>query len=406
MKVCLDSRLIKKGDYFVPVLGEENDGHKYIEVAIKNGARGVIEEQDLYKLASKKLFRIKPFVIAITGSVGKTTTREYVSQMLSNKYSVCVGNLNTKLGLAVNIINNMSDDCKFFVAECGMDKKGELTETGNFIKPKIVVLTNVSESHLGKLGSLQDVKNAKAELVRILPKNGVVYVNQNSKNAVEIAKKYAPGKLIYYGDKSIFSKIFMDNLRVNGEHNIVNAHAAYLLAKYFKVNLLYRHLKKLKQPKGRFNKLKGVSGSIIYDDSYNSSPESCINALKSIDNLGKKRKTAILGGMLELGSFETTGHRKVGDFLSTLSFDYVVLVGELAQKINTKNLVKSNLQIFGCKNPQEASTLVLNKIKLQKKDIILVKASQGIRLEKTVKLLLDNSQKAEKLLVRQDARWQ
>lgn len=405
MKVCLDSRLIKKGDYFVPVIGEENDGHKYIDVAIKNGAKGVIEEQELYKLASKKLKKIDPFVIAITGSVGKTTTREYISTLLLANYNVCIGNLNTKLGLAVNIINDMQNTCEFFVAECGMDKKGELTETGNFIKPKIVVLTNVSESHLGKLGSLQKVKNAKAELIKTLPKNGVVYVNKNSKNAVETAKKHAPGEIIYYGDGDSFNSLFIKNVQVKGEHNIVNAHVAYLLAEYFNVALAHNYLKKLKQPKGRFNRLKGINGSTLFDDSYNSSPESCINALKAVSILGKKRKIAILGGMLELGSFENDGHKKVGDTLATLSFDYVVLVGELAQKIKTKDLIKSNIQIFECGNSDQAAEVVLNKIKPNKGDTILVKASQGIRLEKTVILLLDNSQKAEVLLVRQDARW-
>src|SRR3990167_2481985 len=96
--VCLDSRLVMPGDYFVPIVGESVDGHKYIDSAIKNGAVGIIEESELYEIASEKLASVNPKVIAITGSVGKTTMRNFLSTILSEKYKVCVGSLNTKLG--------------------------------------------------------------------------------------------------------------------------------------------------------------------------------------------------------------------------------------------------------------------------------------------------------------------
>src|SRR3989344_9294770 len=124
MKVALDSRLIKKGEYFVPVKGESFDGHKFIDDALKNGAKGIIEENKLYELASKKLGEIDPIVIAITGSVGKSTMRDFVSTLISQKYKICVGSLNTKLGLATNIINDLKAGDRFFVAEWGMDYAG------------------------------------------------------------------------------------------------------------------------------------------------------------------------------------------------------------------------------------------------------------------------------------------
>src|SRR3989344_6605797 len=142
MKVCLDSRLIKAGEYFVAVVGENFDGHKFISDVLGKGAAGVLQENELYKISSEKLARINPVVIAVTGSVGKSTTRDFLKILLDTKYKVCVGSLNTKLGLATNIVNEMEYDCEIFIAECGMDHAGELFETGEFIKPNIVVITN------------------------------------------------------------------------------------------------------------------------------------------------------------------------------------------------------------------------------------------------------------------------
>ena len=154
IKVCLDSRLIKPGDYFVPVVGENFDGHKFIDQVLEKGASGIIEEKELYEISTNKLNRINPIVIAVTGSVGKSTTVNFLNILLSEKFSVCVGTLNTKLGLATNIVNDMNDDCEIFLAECGMDRPGELFDTGEFIKPDVVMITNISESHIEKLGSL------------------------------------------------------------------------------------------------------------------------------------------------------------------------------------------------------------------------------------------------------------
>jgi len=145
LSVNLDSRLIKPGEYFVPVKGEFTDGHKYIDNALKNGAKGIIEVEELYKIAQRKLKSIDPTIIAITGSVGKSTTRDFVYTLISTQYRAAKGTLNTKLGLATNIINDLKFGDEFFIAEAGMDKLEELTATGRFLNPDIVVCTAIKK---------------------------------------------------------------------------------------------------------------------------------------------------------------------------------------------------------------------------------------------------------------------
>lgn len=412
MKVCLDSRTIKPGEYFVPVKGENSDGHDYIESAKSNGAVGVIEVEELYKLASEKLSKIHPKVIAITGSVGKTTTREYIVTLLSSQFVVCNGNLNTKLGLATSIVNEMQDNCQFFVAECGMDRKGELAEVGAFIKPDIVVLTNISESHMEKLGTMDDIIEAKAELVQSLsPDTGVAYLNWTNPFVRLIADKYPPHKIVQYGED--FERELTENSNLIGDHNLMNLQCAYKIAKNFNVQSknLVDALHSIKSPKGRLNHLDGINGSIIFDDTYNSSPVSCLASLKAIRDFSYNknlngRKIAVLGGMLELGSFEKEGHKAVGEAVLEYDVDILLLVGELAQKILLGiPQIPPTLKILSAPDIESAVKIINEEIQPRLGDVILVKASQGIRLEKVVAEILADKSIAKDVLVRQDEKW-
>lgn len=412
MKVTLDSRQVKKGDYFVAVKGENFDGHNFIDAALKNGAKGVLEDQDLYKIASEKLLKINPVVVAITGSVGKTSMRDYIYTLLSYKYKVCKGSLNTKLGLAVNIVNDMGEDDKFFVAECGMDKIGELAETGKFIKPKIVVLTNISESHAEKLGSLQNIIKAKAELIQSLPKNGVLFFNETNIYCKQMSDDYGPFEKYGYGNLSDSKKRFIyDKTHLIGEGNYINISGAIAIADYFNVESIDKALEQVHPSKGRLNLTKGINGLRIFDDTYNASPVSAINSLQAVnwyfENVMKTKgkKIAVLGGMLELGKYEEDGHILVASKIAELNYDYVILVGVLAKKYKSQSLLKSSAKIIQVEGAQKASDYIKQKIIPKKGDVILVKGSQGIRLEKCVEKLMENPKKAKDLLVRQDSRW-
>ncbi len=411
MKVALDARLVQPGEYFVPVQGENFDGRDFIDNALENGAAGVIEEEELYELASEKLERVSPTVIAVTGSVGKTTMCSFITTVLSTEYSVCQGFLNTKLGLAANIVNEMQKGDELFVAETGMDRPGELLKTGRFIKPQVVVITNISETHMEKLGSLEAIRDAKAEILWVLPKDGIAFLNWESEPVREIAH-LAPHVTAYgLEDGEYGCGILPQDLPVVGCHNKLNAVGAYAVGKYFRLseNELKDGLSRLTSPKGRLNVLEGINKTIIIDDTYNSSPVSAGYALEFVaqyhSNAGLSgRKIAILGGMLELGGFEDEGHRIVGEKVTKLEFNDVVLVGQLALKFKV-GLQCPKLQTYEVEDAERAAEIVKTQLKPQADDVILVKASQGVRLEKTVELLLANPLEAMELLVRQDARW-
>lgn len=422
LRVSLDSRLVQPGDYFVPVVGEEDDGHKYVEDAKKRGAAGSIEEEELYQLAREKLGKINPEVIAVTGSVGKTTMREFIAAILATKYQVTKGTLNTKLGLASNIINDVWEGTEIFVAETGMDKIGELKETGEFIKPQVAVVTNISESHMEKLGSIDKIIEAKSEILQVLPTEGVAFLNWENQYIRQIAK-LAPN-VISYGleNGEVTQRVLPDNLPIIGGHNRLNAVGACAVGKYFGLSLdeLNTGLSRLRSPKGRLSKLEGINASIIFDDTYNSSPVSAIYALESVAEYHSKnnlngRKVVVLGGMLELGDYEDVGHCIVGEKVVELGYDVVVLVGGLAEKFlkgikkpRSTRLAEGRVQkikIYETEDPVEAGRLVKTQIRPQAGDAVLVKASQGVRLEKTVGQLLRDPSRASELLVRQDARW-
>jgi|688.fasta_scaffold00063_76 UDP-N-acetylmuramoyl-tripeptide--D-alanyl-D-alanine ligase len=429
MKVCIDSRLVKSGEYFVPIKGENFDGHEFIANALDRGAAGVIEEDDLYQLALKKRITIKPIVIAVTGSVGKSTSTNFLNILLSTRYKTCLGNLNTKLGLATNIINDMTDDCEIFIAECGMDRFGELAETSEFLNPDIVVILNISESHIEKLGSIEAIKETKMGLIKHIKPEGQIFLNWENEN-IRDAIKYIPNtkafeniKIIKYGNTEgsdftnknledfIEKSINELDIKFIGQHNYLNLLAASIVSIKFNLDRenLIRGLENAETPKGRLKRMVGIKGSILIDDTYNSSPVSCISALKSASDYKKSnslagRKIAILGGMLELGDLDDEGHGRVGKMLSELNFDQVVLVGDLAKKI-LKGINNPNIKIHFCENSTIAGEYIIKNLNPDSGDIILVKGSQGIRMEHIVKVLMKNPEEAKDLLCRQDLRW-
>lgn len=411
IQVALDGRLIKKHEYFVPVVGENFDGHDFIDQALKNGAAGVIEESELYKLAANKLTDIGPIVIAITGSLGKSTTRKFIAESLRIKYKVVQGDLNTKLGLATNIINNLSADSEYFIAECGMDRPGELLDTGNFLKPYVVVLTNVNESHYMYFDSINEIVKGKADLLRTVNKNGRVYINWDSKYARRTVKYSNTKNITKYSSKDI--SLLPDKLSFIGEHNLLNLSVAYKIAIDEGVDKtkLDKVAKKIKTPKGRMQILKGINESTIIDDSYNASaPEAVIKSLNAAKEYFDKnlngRFIAILGGMAELGRYSKRAHKKVAKEIIKTKPDYILLSGELAKIYDAGHTLSDSeyeLKIFS--DHEKVVVFIRNEVKPTKKDLFFFKGSQTTRLEKIIELLLKDPTKAKSLLPRQDARW-
>lgn len=430
----MDSRTIEKGEFFVPVKGENFDGHKFADDAMSRGAAGIVEEAELYELAQTKLLQIAPVVIAITGSVGKSTMRDFIYTLLSAKHKCTKGTLNTKLGLAVNIVNDLTEDDRFFIAETGMDRPGELLETGKFINPHAIVYTNISESHMEKLGSLEKIKRAKAELIQTVRPGGIIFMNWDNSSIRDIANRVPPQipiETFGYSEAAKYNRDYVLHLlqagltdrsevssfdklpfRFIGKHNYVNALGAISVADYFGITPpdIFSSIEKLTPPKGRMNLIDGTNGSVIVDDTYNSSPESAISAIASAGDYSKRlgensRLIIVLGGMLELGDYEDEGHKKVGEALSKSVTSDVILVGELAKKVFAGILDNASIRIKSVTDVNLAAEYIKTEIIPKKGDIILIKASQGIRLERLVKLIMEHSDRAQDLLVRQDARW-
>lgn len=385
MKVCLDSRTIKPGEYFVAIKGERFDGHAFVPEALKKRARGVLEEQDLYRLAKEKIDTLKPLVIAITGSYGKTATKEMVYRVLSTEFRVhrTRGNLNTPIGVSSEVVNGLKPKHQIFVAEVGMDRLGEISKTCAIIKPKIGIITAVGEMHLEKLGTLRNIKKAKTELLEALPKEGMAILNYDDPNVREIARSFG-GKKVWYGLSKGAQLGPRDikglRLKLLGKVNFSNALAAYAVGRYFKIprGKIFRALESLKPMKGRLHLLKGKKGSWIIDDTYNAGPRSMKEALDILSEFPAKRRVAILGDMLELGDREEKSHQEVIRY-ALARVDLLIPIGER---------MKSALHTLLYEEKGEGKVISFNQLTLQEGDVILVKGSRGMKMEEVVNHLL------------------
>lgn len=399
MKVCLDSRLIKRGEYFVPVKGDNFDGHKFVDEVMAKGAAGIIEEKELYKLAEEKLHKTKPVVVGIAGSVGKSSMRVYMSRILATKYSVLEGDLNTKLGLATLIVNELNDQ-KIIIAELGIDRIGEMKMVTDFIKPDFSIISKLEKEHLQFLLSLTNVVNENlVSITNSKSKEG--YINIEDKKLVEM--KISDYKVSYYPDEGI--NIEVKNSVQNLE--LAKHEKDYLLGVYqicrdkfgFTNEEFLSTLEIIKKPKGRLNLLEGMYDSLILDDSYNAvADQSVIQGIIFGQELARKYKKeliVILSPMRETGESEEEQHKNVANYLNSLKNIKLIIVGD------DKRHYGKYLTIDYDEQPNSTEF----NYKIEGNELFYVKGSQFYRLEKIVYFLMKEKQKAGDLLVRQDARW-
>ena len=379
ISVSYDSRTIQKGQYFIPFKGDTHDGHAFIQYAIDKGASGVIEEATLYSLVKQKLKDFKTKIIGITGSAGKTTTKEYTYKIISSKYkTLCSpGNINTLIGLSVDIINNLKPDTQIYVAEMGMDRSGELRDTSSVITPDIAIYTIINEAHLEKLGTLQNIINAKGEILENMKEDSLVILNKDDKNVMSLVPRVR-GKIIYYSLSDV--PFNLSSLKVVGDHNKSNILAASYTA--LSLGLSKEEIEneyntiQAAQGRGRFE--EGINQSLLIDDTYNANEASVKASLKMLLELKGGRKIVILGDMLELGSYEDTAHKNILEYISTVvKPDILATVGPRFAKagngsyLNFADSVQASLW---------ARKLIQSK-GIRNNDIILVKGSRGIKTE-------------------------
>ena len=426
-KVEKDTRLIKKGDTYIGIKGEKIDGNTLYEKAFENGAeiciisgieakkyegKTIVEVEDsikaLQQLAKykRKLYNIP--VIAITGSVGKTTTKDIIASVMSQKYKVLktVGNMNNHIGLPITIFGLENHEA--LVVEMGMDHFGEISVLTNIAHPTMCAISNIGTSHIENLGSRENILKAKLEILEGTSENSPVAVNNdNDLLNAWIKNNSTNHKIITYGitsrsdvmakaiklfeDKSIFtlqvnSKEYEVEVPVGGKHFIYNTLCAICVGieNDIEIEKIIEGIKKVELSKRRMEIVKGKTGTII-NDTYNSSYDSVKAALEYLHSLKGNRKIAILGDMLNLGDYETELHEKVGEEVVKNEIDVLITVGNASRNIAKRALELcrySDITIHECESNEEA--IKFAKEELKEGDIVLVKASNAMHFDQIV----------------------
>ncbi|MDD3887166.1 MAG: Mur ligase family protein [Patescibacteria group bacterium] len=420
--------------------------------------------QKILGLISKKILKKhKPIIIGVTGSVGKTSTVEAIYHILKNKFSVrkTIGNYNNEIGLPLTIIGEKTanrsiigwlkvfnrginkiyskDYPKILVLEMGVDKPNDMDYLLNLAKPNISIITAIGKRpvHVEFFKSPKELASEKTKIISNLSSTDTAILNYDD-IAVRLSAKQTKAKTITFGFIK-GAELQADNLNLNADlsngqglqgysfkmryqgkeipirlKNIFSKTQIYAVlaaaacAISMKMNLveISETLFDYKAPKGRMNLIPGIKGTYLIDDTYNASPEatlSALNVLKEIKTSG--RKIACLADMLELGALTIEAHKDIGK-LASQAADYIVTVGKASEYIASQaiNLGFPKDKVFSFQNSEEAGLFVQNKI-LKSGDLVLIKGSQSMRMEKITKELMAEPEKALELLVRQGIEW-
>ena len=430
-----DTRTIKTGDVYVGIKGENFDGNTLYEEAFKNGAevcivsgikakefRGktIIEVKDsikaLQKIAEYKRRLYDIPVIAVTGSVGKTSTKDIIASVMSQKYKVLKteGNMNNHIGLPMTILK--LKDHEAIVVEMGMDHAGEISILTNIAHPTMCVISNIGSSHIGTLGSRENILKAKLEILEGTSEDSPIAINNDNDLLNNwIKTNNTTHKIITYGietksdvmardiesfeDKSTFTlelnnKIWDQvalchkvEVPVGGKHFVYNALSAICvgLENNIEIQKIIEGIKKLELTKRRMEIIKCKNGVTIINDTYNANYESMKAGLEYLHSVNGNRKVAILGDMLNLGDYETELHEKIGEEVIKSEVSVLITVGEASQNIAKRALEIgeiANIIIHECKTNEEA--IKFAKEELKQGDIVLVKASNAMHFDEIV----------------------
>jgi UDP-N-acetylmuramoyl-tripeptide--D-alanyl-D-alanine ligase len=427
--VSIDSRTIKKGELFVAIKGERFDGHDFVPEVIKNGAWGALVdrseletnyaslgglrnilavEDTIFALQEMSQMHRKKFdipVIGITGSNGKTTTKEMLASILKQRGAVLKneGNLNNHIGVPLTLLK-LEPRHKSAAVEMGMSALGEIDALARLVSPDVGVITNIGPAHLEFLGTMDIVAQAKAELLGNLKMGGIAVLNADDRYFTTLMDKY-DGRVLSFGieNKADVSAagirqgkdftdmtIEADDSRVNvrlpvvGKHNIYNALAAAAAATAVGMPLdAVKYGLEDFSPVAMRSELKQVKGRTVLADYYNANPGSMQAALETLISLRAGHKSvAVLGDMLELGNTATGAHRDIGRTVAHLGVDVLITIGSLAIHINEGALEEGmpKDQVVAAGSHTEAAALLRQRSK--NGDIVLIKGSRGMKMEK------------------------
>ena len=416
--ICSNSKLIEENDIFVPLKGSRVDGHNYIREAINKKASLILSEKQmenpkiinvqssretLNDLAREWISFFKKPVIAITGSNGKTTTKELVKKIFDKeKQTNCtLGNFNSTIGLPMNLFS--FSICKYpMILEMGANQKDEIEYLCKIAKPDYSLITNIQNAHIGNFKSQNDLIETKTAIFKNTNKNGFIIINEDDKNIsnydCNIRNKINFGfnnsNVDFFGEYKGSSK--KPYLIVNGKNikNIINLNqilaknmlAAYSLASAYGIShdMIAEAFEDFKIPNGRGNLIR-KNNYIIIDDTYNANLESSKMGIKNLSNMNCiGKKYIIIGDMKELGIHSEKKHKELGKFIEKLNINYVLGFGD-SIKITTDAI--NNNQIFSKFFKDKNDLIFFLKKQIQKGDILYFKASRSLKFENIIKKL-------------------
>ena len=426
--VSIDSRNIREGELFVAIKGDRFDGHDFVPDAIKKGAWGALVERSalekkfeclsglknimpvedtLFALQEMSFMHRKQFdipVVGITGSNGKTTTKEMLAGILKRKGPVLKneGNLNNHIGVPLTLLK-INATHKTAVIEMGMSGLGEIDMLARLVSPNVAVITNIGAAHLEFLGSLEHVARAKGELLDNLRSDGTAVLNADDKYFKTLKGKFS-GRVVTFGidhtanfqasdirqekDLTDFS-ITADEQRIDvrlrlvGRHNIYNALAATAAAMTLGMSIeAVKYGLEDFVPVAMRSELRKVHGRTMFTDCYNANPGSMDAALATLVSLKARGKTvAVLGDMLELGASAAEAHRTLGATVSRLNVDVLITAGPLAKYISegAREAGMPKDRVYEAQSNSEAALLLREHS--QNGDVVLIKGSRGMKME-------------------------
>lgn len=436
--IVTDSREAQAGSLFVAIKGERFDGHDYISQALSRGAVAVIAERvpdDIDADAAKRIFvckgsveglgkvagayksRIRPRTVAVTGSVGKTTTKEFVYAVASDIFAAhkTAGNYNNEIGMPLSVLE-MPEATQVCVLEMGMSGLGEISRMTNIAKPDIAIITNIGNSHIECLGSRENICRAKLEIVEGVSQNGWVILNADEpllfaqkgrlkQNTLFVSLEnpladYRALNIREYEDSSEFDlvagKRVVTNVRIPtiGRHNVYDATYAFAVGVLLGMtdDQIKRGLMSFKNTGMRQN-IYEYGGITIIEDCYNAGPESMKAAVEVLSKIADKnacRTVAVLGDMRELGEYSKQLHMEIGTLVASRNISNLVTFGREAENIAlgaiNHALKPENISVnTGTENVEAAAKTIYDLV--HPGDAVLFKASRAVRLERVIEEL-------------------
>ena len=420
---CIDSRKIAESNLFIPFKGENVDGHKFVRQTLDDGAGASFWHKDvpnppegpiifvdntlaaLQNLAKAYLKYVNPKIVAITGSNGKTTTKDMVECVLNKSFKVkkTQGNYNNEIGCPLTILD-LNEDIEVSILEMGMSGFGEISELTHLAEPDVAIITNIGESHMQDLGSREGIAKAKFEITEGLKENGLFIYDGDEPLLKPFVSKLQHDKLSVgiANDNDVIIKTnqssshginfhlnnshFIYHLNILGEHNVKNATYAIQVAKHLGVteDIIQSSLDDLVLTDMRMQRIETEQYGLLINDAYNASPTSMKAAIDTLHNMEQTDKTLILADVLELGEMSRVMHEQVGYYLEHKAIQTLITYGEEAAHIS--NIAKAYItETYHFEDKEEITDYLKNQ--LNEDSITLFKGSRGMSLETIINAL-------------------